>query len=189
MSSYNYWRTPVTDRTWADVQSGHPRGRYTNDDINRVEWNSGYLAERLWELPTELAAYRESKGIPDDPRYYPDYGYYDPGVYWLYEPYNYPPQSISDPIATMLSMVGETAEYPADLNRLNYIGANNLELAQIKILAAIDMLRAHYMGLIDEDSYTVIHGGSFADWDNENELIGGVFDPWENPGEISGGKF
>lgn len=192
MSEYLEWRPPIIDRTLQDVINRTDKGRFSYEDVNRIEWNNGYLAERLRELPLELAEYRASKGIPDDPKYYPDYDHdYDPPVYWLYEAYDQPPPGaeIIAPIVSMLQMVGETAQHPVTLNRLNYIGANNLELAQLKIYQGIDRLRDYYKSLIDDDSYTMIVGGTFTDWSEDNELDGGAFDTWESPGEIRGGDF
>lgn len=184
------WITPRTDRTLSDVLNRTDKGRYTNDDLNRVENNNGYLAQKLREAPIVLDEYRATKGIPYDAKYYPDYDpLYNPHTKIDWETWDLPSGPfVLNTISEMMDMVGITALIPLSLKMLNYVGANNIEAAQAKILDAIGAMIEHYKGIIDEDSYTEIYGGMMTAI-NENELYGGEFITWDNNGEISGGNF
>ncbi len=189
MSEFNTWIPPTTDRTLADVQNKTMRGTYSFDDINRVEWNTGYLAERIRELPDEITAYREERLVPYDDKYYPDIDTsWVPPVYYDYYYDESPPYQITS-MRELHIALHVTAEYSPSLQYLTYINANAIERAQLKMYNALNALRQHCFDLIDADKYTEIFGGYFGD-ENENEVNGGTFEPWtSNENEISGGTF
>jgi len=42
------WRTPVTDRTQADIENGNEKAYLNADDLNRIEGNIDYLSVALY---------------------------------------------------------------------------------------------------------------------------------------------
>lgn len=113
--------TLVKDRTQADVDAGNAKGTYNASDLNRVGAAMNYVADRL-----KAACY--------DP-------HISPKTDWMDGEWVTPADEavyLGDlaELRKQFTLYETTPEVPPDLEKLNYIEANNIE----QILVDIDAL-------------------------------------------------
>ena len=122
--------TLVTDRTQADVDAGNDKGTYKASDLNRVGAAMNYVADRL-----RAAGY--------DP-------HISPKTDWMDGEWVTPADEaiyLGDlaELRKQFTLYETTPEVPPDLEKLNYIEANNIEQILLDIDALLTNIAAGWL--------------------------------------------
>lgn len=146
---YIYWleneRVACLDGPIEFIYEGPNRGAYNAVDLNRVETAVSYLARRLRELPGELRAYAQKKGVAWADLF--DVSY-DPKKFALTVKTDWTlqdkptPEDMERYLGNVKTLRGaieyDTDPLPEDMRKLTWEGANAIERALLGLNKAID---------------------------------------------------
>ena len=122
--------TLVTDRTQADVDAGNDKGTYKASDLNRVGAAMNYVTDRL-----KAAGY--------DPHISPKTDWMDGE--WVTQADEAAYLGDLAELRKQFTMMASTPEVPPDLEKLNYIEANNIEQILVDIDALLTNISAGWL--------------------------------------------
>lgn len=147
---------------------GGMRGAYNATDLNRVGQAVSYLADRFTDLPGELEAYREEKGVADDELYHVPY---DPSTVVVSPKQNWtvadiPTNSQVQTYLNNLLMLRRQLVLPADapmvptsLNNLTFDTANQIEYLLWLVNTALVEVENDLYGKIDRAAESFWYSG------------------------------
>lgn len=122
--------TLVTARTQADVDAGNAKGTYKASDLNRVGAAMNYVAARLREQGYDPHISPKADWTDSD--------WVTPADQAVY---------LGDlaELRKQFTMMASTPEVPPDLEKLNYIEANNIEQILVDIDALLTNIAAWWL--------------------------------------------
>lgn len=147
---------------------GGMRGAYNATDLNRVGQAVSYLADRFTDLPGELEAYREEKGVADDELYHVPY---DPSTVvvspkqdWTVAdiPTNSQVQTYLNNLLVLrrqLILPADAPVVPTSLNNLTFDTANQIEYLLWLVNAALVEVENDLYGKIDRAAESFWYAG------------------------------
>lgn len=147
---------------------GGMRGAYNASDLNRVGQAVAFIAERFINLPAELAAYREEKGVADDELYHVPY---NPATVVVYPKQDWsvadvPTQSQIQTYLNNLAVLRRQLALPADapavpssLNHLTYQTANDIEYLLVLIYEEFLVMEEGLYQKIDRAAEAFMYAG------------------------------
>ena len=159
--------TSLTAEEKAEYMGGM-RGAYNATDLNRVGQAVSYLADRFTDLPGELEAYREEKGVADDELYHVPY---DPSTVvvspkqdWTVAdiPTNSQVQTYLNNLLVLrrqLVLPADAPMVPTSLNNLTFDTANQIEYLLWLVNAALVEVENDLYGKIDRAAESFWYAG------------------------------
>lgn len=147
---------------------GGMRGAYNATDLNRVGQAVSYLADRFTDLPGELEAYREEKGVADDELYHVPY---DPSTVVVSPKQNWTVADIptNSQVQTYLNnllvlrrqlvLPADAPMVPTSLNNLTFDTANQIEYLLWLVNAALVEVENDLYGKIDRAAESFWYAG------------------------------
>ena len=157
----------LTSEEKAEYMEGM-KGAYNYTDMNRVGQAVIYIAERMTGLPEELAAYRESKGVGDDPMYEVPY---DPSTVVVSAKTDWamgdtPTHSLISTYLNNLTVLRKQLDLPAyapvvptNLDHLTFETANSIEYLLYIIYQAFLAVEAELYRKIDLTAAGYVYAG------------------------------
>ena len=136
--------TSLTAEEKAEYMGGM-RGAYNATDLNRVGQAVSYLADRFTDLPGELEAYREEKGVADDELYHVPY---DPSTVVVSPKQNW---TVAD--------IPTNSQVQTYLNNLTFDTANQIEYLLWLVNAALVEVENDLYGKIDRAAESFWYAG------------------------------
>lgn len=147
---------------------GGLKGAYNYTDLNRVGEAVRYLAGRFTGLPVELKAYRDEKGVADDPLYELPYDpasvVVEPKTDWTVA--DIPTQAQAKTYLNNLAVLrrqlvlpADTPAVPATLDRLTFTTANEIEYLLWNINAALVAVENDLYDRIDRTAVGFFYAG------------------------------
>ena len=159
--------TSLTAEEKAEYMGGM-RGAYNATDLNRVGQAVSYLANRFTDLPGELEAYREEKGVTDDELYHVPY---DPSTVVVSPKQNWTVADIptNSQVQTYLNnllvlrrqlvLPADAPMVPTSLNNLTFDTANQIEYLLWLVNAALVEVENDLYGKIDRAAESFWYAG------------------------------
>lgn len=159
--------TSLTAEEKAEYMGGM-RGAYNATDLNRVGQAVSYLADRFTDLPGELEAYREEKGVADDELYHVPY---DPSTVVVSPKQNWTVADIptNSQVQTYLNnllvlrrqlvLPADVPMVPTSLNNLTFDTANQIEYLLWLVNAALVKVENDLYGKIDRAAESFWYAG------------------------------
>lgn len=159
--------TSLTAEEKAEYMGGM-RGAYNATDLNRVGQAVSYLANRFTDLPGELEAYREEKGVADDELYHVPY---DPSTVVVSPKQNWTVADIptNSQVQTYLNnllvlrrqlvLPADAPMVPTSLNNLTFDTANQIEYLLWLVNAALVEVENDLYGKIDRAAESFWYAG------------------------------
>lgn len=159
--------TSLTAEEKAEYMGGM-RGAYNATDLNRVGQAVSYLADRFTDLPGELEAYREEKGVADDELYHVPY---DPSTVVVSPKQNWTVADIptNSQVQTYLNnllvlrrqlvLPADAPMVPTSLNNLTFDTANQIEYLLWLVNAALVEVENDLYGKIDRAAESFWYAG------------------------------
>ena len=159
--------TSLTAEEKAEYMGGM-RGAYNATDLNRVGQAVSYLANRFTDLPGELEAYREEKGVADDELYHVPY---DPSTVVVSPKQNWTVTDIptNSQVQTYLNnllvlrrqlvLPADAPMVPTSLNNLTFDTANQIEYLLWLVNAALVEVENDLYGKIDRAAESFWYAG------------------------------
>ena len=159
--------TSLTAEEKAEYMGGM-RGAYNATDLNRVGQAVSYLANRFTDLPGELEAYREEKGVADDELYHVPY---DPSTVVVSPKQNWTVADIptTSRVQTYLNnllvlrrqlvLPADAPMVPTSLNNLTFDTANQIEYLLWLVNAALVEVENDLYGKIDRAAESFWYAG------------------------------
>lgn len=159
--------TSLTAEEKAEYMGGM-RGAYNATDLNRVGQAVSYLADRFTDLPGELEAYREEKGVADDELYHVPY---DPSTVVVSPKQNWTVADIptNSQVQTYLNnllvlrrqlvLPADAPMVPTSLNNLTFDTANQIEYLLWLVNAALVKVENDLYGKIDRAAESFWYAG------------------------------
>lgn len=159
--------TSLTAEEKAEYMGGM-RGAYNATDLNRVGQAVSYLADRFTDLPGELEAYREEKGVADDELYHVPY---DPSTVVVSPKQNWTVTDIptNSQVQTYLNnllvlrrqlvLPADAPMVPTSLNNLTFDTANQIEYLLWLVNAALVEVENDLYGKIDRAAESFWYAG------------------------------
>lgn len=159
--------TSLTAEEKAEYMGGM-RGAYNATDLNRVGQAVSYLANRFTDLPGELEAYREEKGVADDELYHVPY---DPSTVVMSPKQNWTVADIptNSQVQTYLNnllvlrrqlvLPADAPMVPTSLNNLTFDTANQIEYLLWLVNAALVEVENDLYGKIDRAAESFWYAG------------------------------
>ena len=159
--------TSLTAEEKAEYMGGM-RGAYNATDLNRVGQAVSYLADRFTDLPGELEAYREEKGVADDELYHVPYDpstvVVSPKQNWTVAdiPTNSQVQTYHNNLLVLrrqLVLPADAPMVPTSLNNLTFDTANQIEYLLWLVNAALVKVENDLYGKIDRAAESFWYAG------------------------------
>lgn len=159
--------TSLTAEEKAEYMGGM-RGAYNATDLNRVGQAVSYLADRFTDLPGELEAYREEKGVADDELYHVPY---DPSTVVVSPKQNWTVADIptNSQVQTYLNnllvlrrqlvLPADAPMVPTSLNNLTFDTANQIEYLLWLVNVALVKVENDLYGKIDRAAESFWYAG------------------------------
>lgn len=159
--------TSLTAEEKAEYMGGM-RGAYNATDLNRVGQAVSYLADRFTDLPGELEAYREEKGVADDELHHVPY---DPSTVVVSPKQNWTVTDIptNSQVQTYLNnllvlrrqlvLPADAPMVPTSLNNLTFDTANQIEYLLWLVNAALVEVENDLYGKIDRAAESFWYAG------------------------------
>lgn len=162
-----YGFSDLTSAEQAEYMAGM-KGAYNYTDMNRIGQAIAYIANRMTSIPTELAYYRNLKGVAYDPvfdvPYDPDDVVVNPKTNWAMG--DVPLQSQATSLLNDLSILQEqivlpagTPGVPTTLDGLDHIAANEIEYLLYVIDTTLSETEDNLYSMIDRACAAFLYAG------------------------------